>query len=265
MHLLKDGWLHTFVSQPGHEGHSLVDSSSNYINIKLTFDEASGKWKLPENAKQHDVTIKVKCTSEIPEPDESIISQLKVALNCVNVTDGSHNDTSELSTYTTGYYTCEVDKVNRTATVSITEDQAKYWINNNINTMVGKEQHSFIDVSEAIVLTYTDNKWNVPADSKFTINMLCGPTDKDLQDATVIVDCINANVNHQSFPFALISGTYEFGDVYSIENTYFCDVTVHSNQYVAAYNDKHYPNHNTSEDQAFILKFEDGTWKLQEK
>ena len=62
LHLLKDGWLHTFVSQPGHEGHSLVDSSSNYINIKLTFDEASGKWKLPDDAKQHDVTINVKCT-----------------------------------------------------------------------------------------------------------------------------------------------------------------------------------------------------------
>lgn len=112
-----------------------------------------------------------------------------------------------------------------------------------------------------------NGKWKLDKNStdSFHIKMFCGPTDKDLQDATVIVDCINANVNHQSFPFALISGTYEFGDVYSIENTYFCDVTVHSNQYVAAYNDKHYPNHNTSEDQAFILKFEDGTWKLQEK
>lgn len=62
LHLLKDGWLHTFVSQPGHEGHSLVDSSSNYINIELTFDEASGEWKLPKNAKQYNVTIKVKCS-----------------------------------------------------------------------------------------------------------------------------------------------------------------------------------------------------------
>lgn len=478
-------WLNKFDSTGN---HILNDEPYSVLELSLNDDD---KWTIDNNEDSEKTTIHVKCTSEILGPDESIISQLEVALNCVNVIDGSHNDTSKLSTYTTGYYTCEVDKVNRTATVSITEDQAKYWIDNNINTMVGKEQHSFVSVSDPITLTYENGQWKVPADSKFTINMLCaptdkeietaldgkvnvicdtqpqkhaaksygvdfdgaytrpevmkentyvvtinhnvypakydsdfltypapkhtliegnppeslaifvwnssenkwelqedkdtlaeihvqceipsldaddlaplkvylecvgnpdhndgpignlgyldpttyytvtvntetktatveikptqsenwvnnsnvvgkpqhilympsnekatftytngkweldknstdsfhikmfcGPTDKDLQDATVIVDCINANVNHQSFPFALISGTYEFGDVYSIENTYFCDVTVHSNQYVAAYNDKHYPNHNTSEDQAFILKFEDGAWKLQEK
>lgn len=33
LHLLKDGWLHTFVSQPGFENHQLSDDSSNLINI----------------------------------------------------------------------------------------------------------------------------------------------------------------------------------------------------------------------------------------
>lgn len=389
LHLLKDGWLHTFVSQPGHEGHSLVDSSSNYINIKLTFDEAFGKWKLPENAKQYYVTIKVKCTSKIPEPSTPNVTDLdslflegvtvkcsekdnhtksyhfkdidadkynnafytvtepelqdggkylsvltvknqayvdrynvstfpeephklndkneqtfnlvwdgikwsceestsigisvtcgipdpkpsdlagvQVKLECVN--DATHNQTIGFDWLSSeDYYTVTRDEKDSTkATVSISEQQSINWVNNS-NT-VGKPQHVLYMPSNekaTFTFTYTNGKWELDKNStdSFHIKMFCGPTDKDLQDATVIVDCINANVNHQSFPFALISGTYEFGDVYSIENTYFCDVTVHSNQYVAAYNDKHYPNHNTSEDQAFILKFEDGTWKLQEK
>ena len=62
LHLLKDGWLHTFISQPGLKNHQLSDDSSNLINIQLTFDKDSGEWKLPENAKRYDVTIKVKCS-----------------------------------------------------------------------------------------------------------------------------------------------------------------------------------------------------------
>lgn len=272
LHLLKDGWLHTFVSQPGHEGHSLVDSSSNYINIKLTFDEASGKWKLPENAKQHDVTINVKCTSEIPEPDDSIISQLKVALNCVNVTDGSHNDTSELSTYTTGYYTCEVDKVNRTATVSITEDQAKYWINNNINTMVGKEQHSFVSVSDPITLTYKNGQWKVPEDDnakKIVIKMLCGPSIAQLNDQlNVKMVCDNNGVhsgNNEQFSreYDILADSYHL-DMYSVGGEYRCDVTIDAPQYLSKFDQDTNATHvlMSSDNKRTLYYTEDGNWLI---
>ena len=272
MHLLKDVWLHTFVSQPGHEGHSLVDSSSNYINIKLTFDEASGEWKLPENAKQHDVTINVKCTSEIPEPDDSIISQLKVALNCVNVTDGSHNDTSELSTYTTGYYTCEVDKVNRTATVSITEDQAKYWINNNINTMVGKEQHSFVSVSDPITLTYKNGQWKVPEDDnakKIVIKMLCGPSIAQLNDQlNVKMVCDNNGVhsgNNEQFSreYDILADSYHL-DMYSVGGEYRCDVTIDAPQYLSKFDQDTNATHvlMSSDNKRTLYYTEDGNWLI---
>ena len=272
LHLLKDGWLHTFVSQPGHEGHSLVDSSSNYINIKLTFDEASGEWKLPENAKQHDVTINVKCTSEIPEPDDSIISQLKVALNCVNVTDGSHNDTSELSTYTTGYYTCEVDKVNRTATVSITEDQAKYWINNNINTMVGKEQHSFVSVSDPITLTYKNGQWKVPEDDnakKIVIKMLCGPSIAQLNDQlNVKMVCDNNGVhsgNNEQFSreYDILADSYHL-DMYSVGGEYRCDVTIDAPQYLSKFDQDTNATHvlMSSDNKRTLYYTEDGNWLI---
>lgn len=272
LHLLKDGWLHTFVSQPGHEGHSLVDSSSNYINIELTFDEASGKWKLPKNEQQYNVTINVKCTSEIPEPDESIISQLKVALNCVNVTDGSHNDTSELSTYTTGYYTCEVDKVNRTATVSITEDQAKYWINNNINTMVGKEQHSFVSVSDPITLTYKNGQWKVPEDDnakKIVIKMLCGPSIAQLNDQlNVKMVCDNNGVhsgNNEQFSreYDILADSYHL-DMYSVGGEYRCDVTIDAPQYLSKFDQDTNATHvlMSSDNKRTLYYTEDGNWLI---
>lgn len=272
LHLLKDGWLHTFISQPGLKNHQLSDDSSNLINIQLTFDKDSGEWKLPENAKQHDVTINVKCTSEIPEPDDSIISQLKVALNCVNVTDGSHNDTSELSIYTTGYYTCEVDKVNRTATVSITEDQAKYWINNNINTMVGKEQHSFVSVSDPITLTYKNGQWKVPEDDnakKIVIKMLCGPSIAQLNDQlNVKMVCDNNGVhsgNNEQFSreYDILADSYHL-DMYSVGGEYRCDVTIDAPQYLSKFDQDTNATHvlMSSDNKRTLYYTEDGNWLI---
>lgn len=273
LHLLKDGWLHTFVSQPGHEGHSLVDSSSNYINIKLTFDEASGKWKLPENANQYNVTINVKCTSEIPEPDDSIISQLEVALNCVNVTDGSHNDTSKLSTLTTGYYyTCTVDQEKQTATVKIDDTQAKYWIDNKINTMAGKEQHSFVSVSDPITLTYENGQWKVPEDDnakKIVIKMLCGPSIAQLNDQlNVKMVCDNNGVhsgNNEQFSreYDILADSYHL-DMYSVGGEYRCDVTIDAPQYLSKFDQDTNATHvlMSSDNKRTLYYTEDGNWLI---
>lgn len=252
-----------FLTYPAPK-HTLIEGNPPESLAIFVWNSSENKWELQED-KDTLAEIHVQC--EIPSLDADDLALLKVYLECVGNPDHNDGPIGNLGYLDpTTYYTVTVNTETKTATVEIKPTQSENWVNNS--NVVGKPQHIlYMPSNEKATFTYTNGKWELDKNStdSFHIKMFCGPTDKDLQDATVIVDCINANVNHQSFPFALISGTYEFGDVYSIENTYLCNVTVHSNQYVAAYNDKHYPNHNTSEDQAFILKFEDGTWKLQEK
>lgn len=266
-------WVKKFNELTGMVPHELT--GDGYITFELTRDGPNEKWKLPDEAKQYKVIIDVKCTSEIPEPDKSIISQLEVALNCVNVTDGSHNYTSKLSTLTTGYYTCTVDQEKQTATVKIDDTQAKYWIDKNINTMVGKEQHSFVSVSDPITLTYENGQWKVPADSKFTINMLCAPTDKEIETALngkVNVICDTQPQKHAAKSYGVdFDGAYTRPEVMK-ENTYV--VTINHNVYPAKYDSDFLtypaPKHtliegNPTESLAtFVWNSSENKWELQE-
>lgn len=259
-------WLNKFDSTGN---HILNDEPYSVLELSLNDDD---KWTIDNNEDSEKTTIHVKCTSEILGPDESIISQLEVALNCVNVTDGSHNDTSKLSTYTTGYYTCEVDKVNRTATVSITEDQAKYWIDNNINTMVGKEQHSFVSVSDPITLTYENGQWKVPEDDnakKIVIKMLCGPSIAQLNDQlNVKMVCDNNGVhsgNNEQFSreYDILADSYHL-DMYSVGGEYRCDVTIDAPQYLSKFDQDTNATHvlMSSDNKRTLYYTEDGNWLI---
>lgn len=217
--------------------HTLLDNDSKWTPIELKWDDQGKEWKLSDS-NQKNITLNVKCTSEIPEPDESIISQLGVALNCVNVTDGSHNDTSKLSTFTTGYYTCTVDQEKQTATVKIDDTQAKYWIDNNINTMVGKEQHSFVSVSDPITLTYENGQWKVPEDDnakKIVIKMLCGPTIEQINEQlNAQIVCVNNDAKHQktaSFD-NLLDSSFDVTNLKNDESFITCEVVVKPSLYL---------------------------------
>ena len=263
-------WVKKFNELTGMVQHELT--GDGYITFELTRDDPDEKWKLPDEAKQYKVIIDVKCTSEIPEPDKSIISQLEVALNCVNVTDGSHNDTSKLSTFTTGYYTCTVDQEKQTATVKIDDTQAKYWIDNNINTMVGKEQHSFVSVSDPITLTYKNGQWKVPEDDnakKIVIKMLCGPSIAQLNDQlNVKMVCDNNGVhsgNNEQFSreYDILADSYHL-DMYSVGKEYRCDVTIDATQYLSKFDQDTNATHvlMSSDNKRTLYYTEDGNWLI---
>ena len=263
-------WVKKFNELTGMVQHELT--GDGYITFELTRDDPDEKWKLPDEAKQYKVTIDVKCTSEILGPDESIISQLEVALNCVNVTDGSHNDTSKLSTFTTGYYTCTVDQEKQIATVKIDDTQAKYWIDNNINTMVGKEQHSFVSVSDPITLTYKNGQWKVPEDDnakKIVIKMLCGPSIAQLNDQlNVKMVCDNNGVhsgNNEQFSreYDILADSYHL-DMYSVGGEYRCDVTIDAPQYLSKFDQDTNATHvlMSSDNKRTLYYTEDGNWLI---
>lgn len=266
-------WVKKFNELTGMVQHELTgDGYITFITFELTRDDPDEKWKLPDKAKQYKVTIDVKCTSEIPEPDKSIISQLEVALNCVNVTDGSHNYTSKLSTLTTGYYTCTVDQEKQTATVKIDDTQAKYWIDKNINTMVGKEQHSFVSVSDPITLTYENGQWKVPEDDnakKIVIKMLCGPSIAQLNDQlNVKMVCDNNGVhsgNNEQFSreYDILADSYHL-DMYSVGGEYRCDVTIDAPQYLSKFDQDTNATHvlMSSDNKRTLYYTEDGNWLI---
>ena len=219
LHLLKDGWLHTFVSQPGHEGHSLVDSSSNYINIKLTFDEASGKWKLPENAKQHDVTINVKCTSEIPEPSTPDVTDLNnlflegVTVKCSekdNHTKSYHFKDIDADNYNNAFYTVtepELQDGGKYLSVLTVKNQA-YVNRYNMSTFT-EEPHKLNDKNEhTFKLVWDGIKWSCEESTSIGISVTCGipdPKPSDLAGVQVKLECVNDATHNQTIGFDWLS------------------------------------------------------------
>lgn len=259
-------WLNKFDST----GNHILNNDERYSVLELSLND-DDKWTIDNNEDSEKTTIHVKCTSEIPEPDDSIISQLEVALNCVNVTDGSHNYTSKLSTLTTGY-TCTVDQEKQTATVKIDDTQAKYWIDNNINAMVGKEQHSFVSVSDPITLTYKNGQWKVPEDDnakKIVIKMLCGPSIAQLNDQlNVKMVCDNNGVhsgNNEQFSreYDILADSYHL-DMYSVGGEYRCDVTIDAPQYLSKFDQDTNATHvlMSSDNKRTLYYTEDGNWLI---
>ena len=219
LHLLKDGWLHTFVSQPGHEGHSLVDSSSNYINIKLTFDEASGKWKLPENAKQHDVTIKVKCTSKIPEPSTPDVTDLDnlflegVTVKCSekdNHTKSYHFKDIDADNYNNAFYTVtepELQDGGKYLSILTVKNQA--YVDRYNTSTFPEEPHKLNDKNEQTFnLVWDGIKWSCKKSTSIGISVTCGipdPKPSDLAGVQVKLECVNDATHNQTLGFDWLS------------------------------------------------------------
>lgn len=219
LHLLKDGWLHTFVSQPGHEGHSLVDSSSNYINIELTFDEASGKWKLPDDANLHDVTIKVKCTSKIPEPSTPDVTDLDnlflegVTIKCSekdNHTKSYHFKDIDADNYNNAFYTVtepELQDGGKYLSVLTVKNQA-YVNRYNMSTFT-EEPHKLNDKNEqTFKLVWDGIKWSCEESTSIGISVTCGipdPKPSDLAGVQVKLECVNDATHNQTIGFDWLS------------------------------------------------------------
>ena len=219
LHLLKDGWLHTFVSQPGHEGHSLVDSSSNYINIELTFDEASGKWKLPDDANLHDVTIKVKCTSKIPEPSTPDVTDLDnlflegVTVKCSekdNHTKSYHFKDIDADNYNNAFYTVtepELQDGGKYLSVLTVKNQA-YVNRYNMSTFT-EEPHKLNDKNEqTFKLVWDGIKWSCEESTSIGISVTCGipdPKPSDLAGVQVKLECVNDATHNQTIGFDWLS------------------------------------------------------------
>lgn len=219
LHLLKDGWLHTFVSQPGHEGHSLVDSSSNYINIKLTFDEASGKWKLPENAERYDVTIKVKCTSKIPEPSTPDVTDLDnlflegVTVKCSekdNHTKSYHFKDIDADNYNNAFYIVTKPKLQdggKYLSILTVKNQA-YVDRYNTSTFL-EEPHKLNDENEQTFnLVWDGIKWSCEESTSIGISVTCGipdPKPSDLAGVQVKLECVNDATHNQTIGFDWLS------------------------------------------------------------
>lgn len=248
LHLLKDGWLHTFVSQPGHEGHSLVDSSSNYINIKLTFDEASGEWKLPENAERYDVTIKVKCTD---------VQENVVVYACYDgvmeeqpIFQGKASHGSKLIDY--------LKEKELKIKEGYTIEEGWYKKDSFPNEYLFNESDTVSGWTNVYVKCFKNPDENI-------IN--------NLLDVTL--NCENPDHPEEyakSKTYSdLLPNSYTIGEVKNNNGTYTCDITINPEKYLADYNNVTKTNHilvttpeNLTGIATITLKYEDGAWKTAE-
>lgn len=219
LHLLKDGWLHTFVSQPGHEGHSLVDSSSNYINIKLTFDEASGKWKLPNPDDWYDVTIDVKCTSKIPEPSTPDVTDLDslflegVTVKCSekdNHTKSYHFKDIDADNYNNAFYTVtkpELQDGGKYLSILTVKNQA-YVDRYNMSTFPEEPHKLNAKNEQTFNLVWDGIKWSCEESTSIGISVTCGipdPKPSDLAGVQVKLECVNDATHNQTIGFDWLS------------------------------------------------------------
>lgn len=245
LHLLKDGWLHTFVSQPGHGGHSLVDSSSNYINIELTFDEASGKWKLPKNAKQYNVTIDVKC-SDVQE-NVVVYACYDGVMEEQPIFQGKASHGSKLIDY--------LKEQELKIKEGYTIEEGWYKKDSFPNEYLFNESDTVSGWTNVYVKCFKNPDENI-------IN--------NLLDVTLNCENPDHPVEYdKSKTYSdLLPNSYTTGEVKNNDGTYTCDITINPEEYLADYNNVTKTNHilvTTPENLTGIatvtLKYEDGAWK----
>lgn len=248
LHLLKDGWLHTFVSQPGFGNHQLSDDSSNLINIQLTFDKDSGEWKLPENAKRYDVTIKVKCSD---------VQEKVVVYACYDgvmekqpIFQGKASHGSKLIDY--------LKEKELKIKEGYTIEEGWYKKDSFPNEYLFNESDTVSGWTNVYVKCFKNPDENI-------IN--------NLLDVTL--NCENPDHPEEygkSKTYSdLLANSYIIGEVKNNDGTYTCDITINPEEYLADYNNVTKTNHilvTTPENLAGIatvtLKYEDGAWKTAE-
>ena len=240
--------------------HSFVSSTPSYVTMLYK----DGKWGVDDDDK-NTFTIDILCTPT-PKEIEDLLGDMTV--NCINPNHPDHPEQTIQKKYPITWDTLGWGNITNnndgTFSLDVTVSYDPFLKKYNENGVLHKYVPELNDKFSTVHLKYVPNQgWHVESSFQNGFNVVCDtpdkPTDADLNDVTIYVDCIS-NLYHDTKDFALIAGTYEFGEVYSIEGQYFCNATVHSNQYVAAYNDKHYPKHNTSEDQYFIFEYKNNKW-----
>lgn len=240
--------------------HSFVSSEPSYVTMLYK----DGKWGVDDDDK-NTFTIDILCTPT-PKEIEDLLGDMTV--NCINPNHPDHPEQTIQKKYPITWDTLGWGNITNnndgTFSLDVTVSYDPFLKKYNENGVLHKYVPELNDKFSTVHLKYVPNQgWHVEGSFQNGFNVVCDtpdkPTDADLNDVTIYVDCIS-NLYHDTKDFALIAGTYEFGEVYSIEGQYFCNATVHSNQYVAAYNDKHYPKHNTSEDQYFIFEYKNNKW-----
>lgn len=241
------------------ENHVLVSSQPEY----LTMIYENGQWKNDDLTK-NTFTVEILC-APTPKEIEDLLGDMTV--NCINPNHPDHPEQTIQKKYPITWDTLGWSNITNnndgTFSLDVTVSYDPFLKKYNENGVLHKYVPELNDKSSTVHLKYVPNQgWHVEGSFQNGFNVVCDtpdkPTDADLNNVTIYVDCIS-NLYHDTKDFALIAGTYEFGEVYSIEGQYFCNATVHSNQYVAAYNE-HYPKHNTSEDQYFIFEYKNNKW-----
>ena len=246
-----EGYVTRFSTDSTTE-HDLADGETATDTIRLQY--ANEGWKVMEN--ETPVTFEVACETEPeeetpPAPDLTAFN-ISVTVACTNNPSDHAVKYYELlkDSYTLGTVTQNGTTYEYTITVQSEKYVEKY------NTEYGPhELYANSEPAITVKFIYSDEKWEIPADSKLPVfYVTCAesgeeqptpPTPEEvialMGDNAIGVACQTVNSGHNPSSYSLILGSFTVGSATADGNgQYSCEITIDEDgilQYVDAYDE----------------------------
>lgn len=260
-------------------GHDLVEDQV----FEYTLTHNGEKWVAADGTQ---VTINVDCHAKpAPKgPDSALINELvDVNIACTN-DDVDHADkTAAYNSLLEGSYLIGdpvLDRATGTYTSDVTIWSARYVQDYNSTKADGIDHDLMAEEQDpqTVTLAWNGTEWGLAEGQVGTVNfdVVCETPAPDLpdtpeeisklfEDAPVVVDCVNADVQHSNGEYDILAGSYGWDR--NEENPYAAALTVHPTTYVNEYN-KTNPDHQltakspASQTINFTYDAADKEWKI---
>lgn len=266
------------------EGHELVEGQV----FEYTLTHNGEKWVAADGTQ---VTINVDCHAKpAPKgPDSPLINELvDVIITCTN-DDVNHADkTAAYNSLLEGSYLIGdpvLDQATGTYTSDVTIWSARYVQDYNSTKADGIDHDLMAKEQDPQTVTFAwdaeNEKWILADGAESTtvnFDVFCETPAPDLpdtpeeiselfEDTPVVVDCVNADVQHSNGKYGILAGSYGWDR--NEENPYAAALTVHPTTYVNEYN-KTNPGHQlaanspASQTINFVYDADDQKWTIAE-
>ncbi len=242
-------WVKKFNELTGMVQHELTgDGYITFITFELTRDDPDEKWKLPENAKQHDVTINVKC-SDVQE-NVVVYACYDGVMEEQPIFQGKASHGSKLIDY--------LKEQELKIKEGYTIEEGWYKKDSFPNEYLFNESDTVSGWTNVYVKCFKN------PDENIINNLLYVTLNCENPDHPVEYDKSKTYSD-------LLPNSYTIGEVKNNDGIYTCDITINPEEYLADYNNVTKTNHilvTTPENLTGIatvtLKYEDGAWKTAE-
>ena len=270
-----ESYVSRYDTAVGYEGHKL-DPEQQDLTFTLKHDGTG--WKVAEGETPVKLTVSCDVAPAPEKPDASDLNDLlDVTVTCTN-TSAQH----ALATYSEllgfSYLIGEPELTTDGYVCNVTLKSTEYVADYNVSVASGHVLAEGEQSEKPVTLAWNGTEWGLAEGQVSTVNfdVVCETPAPDLPDtpeeisklfegAPVVVDCVNADVQHSNGEYGILAGSYGWDR--SEENPYTAALTVHPTTYVNEYN-KTNPDHqltaNSPASQTINFTYDaaDKEWKI---